>query len=354
MSEPPQPGFVGFPDGPPEHFEPNPIGQPARFDLAVSLLMRSEPPPAGVRDPDDWDEYETWDEAGFVDEEGTQIPRDSVDCATYLAERVPSFYRPYVFRGERQRYPLPTFWRLEVFDSSTNELLASAEYTQHEPPAPGPFSHLRWVISYLDNEGDDWRRLRSREIASDEWWAKFFTTNQSLDDKVAIEIISDIRYASRRIRHPLCVKRWRGEIVDGRSDVVIAFTELDIRDVNLDPLLPGYLRRPMLQGYCRRGHHNPPAQRFCGECGIPLKAENAKQSLWSTVQGKVRARSRTTDAMLAGAVVRTFEGDTLVLAHPVEPLARRLSEQRNIDVIRAALKDALGVDWQVRFEVDER
>jgi len=55
--------------------------------------------------------------------------------------------------------------------------------------------------------------------------------------------------------------------------------------------------------------------------------------------------------MLAGAIVRAVEGDTLVLAHESAPLAKRLTEQRNADVIRDALKDALGVDWRVRCEV---
>jgi DNA polymerase-3 subunit gamma/tau len=54
--------------------------------------------------------------------------------------------------------------------------------------------------------------------------------------------------------------------------------------------------------------------------------------------------------MLAGAIVRAVEGDTLVLSHESAPLAKRLSEQRNADVIREALKDALGVDWKVRCE----
>jgi DNA polymerase-3 subunit gamma/tau len=39
-----------------------------------------------------------------------------------------------------------------------------------------------------------------------------------------------------------------------------------------------------------------------------------------------------------------------VLSHESAPLAKRLSEQRNADVIAEALKDALGVDWQVRCE----
>ena len=73
--------------------------------------------------------------------------------------------------------------------------------------------------------------------------------------------------------------------------------------------------------------------------------------MWSTVRDKVRERSRTIDVMLAGAIVRAVDGDTLVLAHQSAPLAKRLVEQRNADVIRDALKDALGVNWRLRCEV---
>ncbi|KWX65762.1 hypothetical protein ASJ79_27925 [Mycobacterium sp. NAZ190054] len=74
------------------------------------------------------------------------------------------------------------------------------------------------------------------------------------------------------------------------------------------------------------------------------------RSMWTTVREKVRERSRTTEVMLAGAIVRAVEGDTLILSHESAPLARRLCEQRNADVIREALKDALGVNWRVHCE----
>ncbi|MEE6136481.1 DNA polymerase III subunits gamma/tau [Mycobacterium sp. 050128] len=76
----------------------------------------------------------------------------------------------------------------------------------------------------------------------------------------------------------------------------------------------------------------------------------AVRTMWPTVRDKVRERSRTTEVMLAGATVRAVEGDTLVLTHESAPLAKRLSEQRNADVIADALKDALGVNWRVRCD----
>jgi DNA polymerase-3 subunit gamma/tau len=91
-----------------------------------------------------------------------------------------------------------------------------------------------------------------------------------------------------------------------------------------------------------------PASTVPPVAGEPNAA--AVRSMWSTVREKVRQRSRTTEVMLAGAIVRAVEGDTLVLSHESAPLAKRLAEQRNSDVIREALKDALGVDWKIRCE----
>jgi DNA polymerase-3 subunit gamma/tau len=76
----------------------------------------------------------------------------------------------------------------------------------------------------------------------------------------------------------------------------------------------------------------------------------AVRSVWTTVREKVRERSRTTEVMLSGAIVRAVEDGTLVLSHESGPLAKRLTEPRNADVIREALKDALGVDWKIRCE----
>ncbi len=107
----------------------------------------------------------------------------------------------------------------------------------------------------------------------------------------------------------------------------------------------------------------PPAQVAPprSETPPPIRAESAPdeshtpsaaavRQMWPTVREKVRERSRTVEVMLAGAVVRAVENGILVLGHDSAPLAKRLCEQRNADVIRDALKDALGVNWQVRCE----
>ncbi|QEM44056.1 DNA polymerase III subunits gamma/tau [Mycolicibacterium grossiae] len=74
------------------------------------------------------------------------------------------------------------------------------------------------------------------------------------------------------------------------------------------------------------------------------------RSLWSTVREKVRERRRPTDVMLDGAIVVAVERDTLVLSHVSAPLAKRINEPRNVEIIRDALKDALGVNWNIRCE----
>ena len=93
-----------------------------------------------------------------------------------------------------------------------------------------------------------------------------------------------------------------------------------------------------------------PAQDAPAAVGSAEPSAAAVRTLWPTVRDKVRQRSRTTEVMLAGATVRAVEDNTLVLSHESAPLAKRLSEQRNADVIAEALKDALGVDWRVRCD----
>ncbi len=70
--------------------------------------------------------------------------------------------------------------------------------------------------------------------------------------------------------------------------------------------------------------------------------------LWSTLLGEVRKVSRSTEAMLTNATVQSIEGDTVVIAHPAAPLARRLGESRNVEAIAKALEAVIGGKWVVR------
>jgi DNA polymerase-3 subunit gamma/tau len=76
----------------------------------------------------------------------------------------------------------------------------------------------------------------------------------------------------------------------------------------------------------------------------------AVRALWPTVREKVRERRRPTVVMLDGASVVAVDRDTLVLSHISAPLAKRINETRNVEIIRDALKDALGVNWNIRCE----
>jgi DNA polymerase-3 subunit gamma/tau len=75
--------------------------------------------------------------------------------------------------------------------------------------------------------------------------------------------------------------------------------------------------------------------------------------VWSEILTEARERSRSTEALMVNATVRAVEGDTLVLGIGSPPLARRLSETRNSDVISAALHSVLGVQWRIRVETGE-
>ncbi len=77
----------------------------------------------------------------------------------------------------------------------------------------------------------------------------------------------------------------------------------------------------------------------------------AVRNAWAEIRAKVRDRSRTTEVMLSGATVRAIDGNTLVLSHDSLPLAKRITESRNAEVIREALRDALGVNWEIRCDV---
>jgi DNA polymerase-3 subunit gamma/tau len=76
----------------------------------------------------------------------------------------------------------------------------------------------------------------------------------------------------------------------------------------------------------------------------------AVRRVWPALLDAVREQSRTTQVLLSNATANTVQGSTLVLNLPNAPLARRLGEDRNVDLIKTALRTVLGVDWQVRCE----
>ncbi len=76
----------------------------------------------------------------------------------------------------------------------------------------------------------------------------------------------------------------------------------------------------------------------------------AVRRVWPEILSAAKQRSRSTGALMVNATVRAVESDVLVLSIGSEPLARRLSEARNTDVIADALQAVLGVQWRVRCD----
>ncbi|MDQ3475082.1 MAG: DNA polymerase III subunit gamma/tau, partial [Actinomycetota bacterium] len=74
--------------------------------------------------------------------------------------------------------------------------------------------------------------------------------------------------------------------------------------------------------------------------------------LWPDILDAIKERKRTTAALLMSANVLAVEGSVLKLGINSSGLMRRLSEEMNTEIIRAALRDLLGVDWQVQTIVD--
>jgi len=74
--------------------------------------------------------------------------------------------------------------------------------------------------------------------------------------------------------------------------------------------------------------------------------------LWPDLLEAIKDRKRTTAALLMSANVLAVEGSVLKLGINSSGLMRRLSEEMNTEIIRAALREKLGVDWQVQTVVD--
>jgi DNA polymerase-3 subunit gamma/tau len=72
--------------------------------------------------------------------------------------------------------------------------------------------------------------------------------------------------------------------------------------------------------------------------------------VWNEVLAAVQRHRRTTQILLASATVATVGGGALHLTMPAAGMARRVVEPANADLLRAALKEVLGVDWVIRCD----
>ena len=89
-----------------------------------------------------------------------------------------------------------------------------------------------------------------------------------------------------------------------------------------------------------------------GGSGGGIEAAGVRR-VWPEVLELIKGRQRRTHALLHSAVVSTVDGSTLVLAMATAPLARLLSEGNNLEHVRTALREILGVDWRIKVEVED-
>jgi DNA polymerase III subunit gamma/tau len=73
---------------------------------------------------------------------------------------------------------------------------------------------------------------------------------------------------------------------------------------------------------------------------------------WPEVLEAVKRRRRTTHALLMNASVQSVADGVLVLTISSLPLSRLLSDEANLGGVRGAVRDVLGVEWQVRVVVE--
>ncbi|WP_433600683.1 DNA polymerase III subunit gamma and tau [Nocardia sp. CA-135953] len=76
----------------------------------------------------------------------------------------------------------------------------------------------------------------------------------------------------------------------------------------------------------------------------------AVEGAWAEIRAKVREFGPTVQALLSGASVARIEGEVIVFAHQHAPLAQRLSDPRNVEAVRSAVRAVLGSDHPVRWE----
>ncbi|MFN8034045.1 MAG: hypothetical protein U0Q47_12220 [Mycobacterium sp.] len=185
---------------------------------------------------DEWNLFASLDEMDPPDPEqegDASFPTDPAVLAADLAKLVPGLYSPFLWREERQSWPLPAVWRQEVYNVSTGDVVASAEYTQHDLPAAEKFSHLRWVVSYFDDESEEWVPGRG-DAKTEEFWKPIV---ESLPGIHAIKkaLVGDVVFrmiVPLRARNLPDTYRWRAEVWDGKQDCVIASTELPWSEIN--------------------------------------------------------------------------------------------------------------------------
>ena len=76
----------------------------------------------------------------------------------------------------------------------------------------------------------------------------------------------------------------------------------------------------------------------------------AIRQLWPAVLYAVKRGKQRTRALLHDAQVASVDGDLITLTAPSSTLARMISEDSNVEVVRAALRDEVGGDWRITVQ----
>ena len=76
----------------------------------------------------------------------------------------------------------------------------------------------------------------------------------------------------------------------------------------------------------------------------------AIRQLWPAVLDAVKRGKQRTRALLHDAQVASVDGDLITLTAPSATLARMISEDSNVEVVRAALRDEVGGDWRITVQ----
>jgi DNA polymerase III subunit gamma/tau len=76
----------------------------------------------------------------------------------------------------------------------------------------------------------------------------------------------------------------------------------------------------------------------------------AIRQLWPAVLDAVKRGKQRTRALLHDAQVASVDGDLITLTAPSSTLARMISEDSNVEVVRTALRDEVGGDWRITVQ----
>lgn len=134
-------------------------------------------------------------------------------------------------------------------------------------------------------------------------------------------------------------------------------------DARWDQPAPGRTERPDQARQERAGssepHRAPGAPTAAPVAAGPPSAPSPTSAgvdvtdvrrVWNEVLAAVQRHRRTTQILLASATVASVSGGALHLTMPAAGMARRVVEPANADLLRAALKEVLGVDWVIRCD----